>query len=271
MNTPEPTPTAPQPVLAPAIPFYKNPAQIAMLTTAITGFAAAFPKAGIVTALNLGDAQAVSTLVSQIFASIAAASLVFGIVAQWLSKLHPMTATAKQALSSTATQAVIQTQTLMKAANVPLGIEAKQAMDASKSNGTPTVPPLAVLFMLVALSALAVPLAGCATTGATAAPGQTFEQIVTTAASADDVALKTIGNLAASRVLTSDQATTGVKVTDAIHAALNLAQVSYSAGDETTAESKIAAAAAALAQVQVCIATGAKVPIATCLAGVTAP
>lgn len=131
---------------------------------------------------------------------------------------------------------------------------------------TPTPPPAALWAALALVPLLS--LIGCATTGG-ASPS--FESIVATAANADDIALKTIGNLAASRVLSSDQATAAVKVTDAIHAALNVAQVAYSAGDQTTAAAKIASATAALAQVQLCIATGAKLPIAQCLASVTSP
>ena len=158
----------------------------------------------------------------------------------------------------------------MREANIPLSTETKQVLDSTKSNATPKAPPASVFLLFAILPALAAITGGCATTG-TASAGQTFEQILSTAAGADDVALKTIGNLAASRVLTSAQASAAVQVTDAIHAALNVAQAAYAAGDEATAAAKIASASAALAQVQLCIATGAKTPVATCLGSIQSP
>ena len=92
MNTTNQQPTA-QPVVAPAIPWYKSQVQIAQVTAFIVGLAALFPKSALVAALGLTNPEAVSTLVSQIFGVISFAALGWGIIARQFSKVQRLTMT----------------------------------------------------------------------------------------------------------------------------------------------------------------------------------
>jgi formylmethanofuran:tetrahydromethanopterin formyltransferase len=127
MNTPNPV--TPSPVTAGAIPWYKSPQQIGLVTTAVSAAVALFPKLG--QALGLSSATAVSDAVTNIFGVIALVAPVVGSFIRAKSKVQPLTMTQSGADANSSTVAVLQTQIAMRRANIPTAVETQAKIDAA--------------------------------------------------------------------------------------------------------------------------------------------
>jgi hypothetical protein len=111
-------------------------------------------------------------------------------------------------------------------------------------------------------------LNGCATTNSSG----TFTQALAAAEAADDAVVVTSTTLLQAGTITSTQAKKILTITDAVNAALTLANNAYTAGNLTSANTQIATAIAALTGIQTCLtAASNKQPIDTCLAPITSP
>jgi hypothetical protein len=114
------------------------------------------------------------------------------------------------------------------------------------------------------LLALLILLTGCATTSA-----PTFSQLLATAETADDAIVLAATSALQAGAITSTQAKKVLTLTDAINAALTLANTAYTAGNSASATAQIAAVTAILVTVQGCL--KAPTTIDTCLASVSVP
>lgn len=83
--------------IAPAIPWYSSPVQIAQTASAISTFVALFPKSQIVLALGLSDPTVVTNDVTYAFGTCAFIAAVIGMIARSRSKIQPVTLTQKKA------------------------------------------------------------------------------------------------------------------------------------------------------------------------------
>jgi hypothetical protein len=132
MNSPNPV--TPSPVTAGAIPWYKSPQTIGLVTTFVSAAIALFPKVGQL--LGMSSPGDVSNAVSTVFGFIAVAAPFIGTIVRAKSKEQPLTMTQAAADSHPATQAVIQTQAAMRADNIPTAVETQAKIEAA-----PTVKP----------------------------------------------------------------------------------------------------------------------------------
>jgi hypothetical protein len=132
MNAQPPAAT-PAPVTAGAIPWYKSPVQIGLVTTALSAAIALFPKLG--TALGLTSPTAISDAVTSIFGVIAVVAPIIGSVMRARSKVQPLTLTQAGAAANSSTQAVVQTQAAMKQAGIPTAVETQAKIDAAPAAG----------------------------------------------------------------------------------------------------------------------------------------
>jgi hypothetical protein len=130
------------------------------------------------------------------------------------------------------------------------------------------LPPVIKMLFLGLLISPMLLLHGCANTPTSVA--DTFNKLVLAAGTVDDTALNTIKSLYDTKVITKTQATQAESVVDKIQAAVVLANTSFAAGNQSDASSKLAAAAAAIAQTQLCLA-GPSANLDTCLQGVKTP
>src|ERR1700689_3379675 len=110
-------PVSPTPVTGGAIPWYKSPQQIGLVTTAVSAAIALFPRLGQM--LGLTSATAVSDAVTSIFGVIALVAPIIGSFVRANSKIQPLTITQAQATDNVSTKAVVQTQAKMAAAGIP--------------------------------------------------------------------------------------------------------------------------------------------------------
>lgn len=126
MNSPNPVPA-----LTGAIPWYKSPQQIGLITTAVSGLIAAFPKVGQF--FGWSSPSDAASAVTAIFASIAIAAPIIGGFVRAHSKTQPLTFTQAAANAHPVTLATEQTHAAMVAAGIPTvavtaaKIEAKDA------------------------------------------------------------------------------------------------------------------------------------------------
>lgn len=100
MNTPAPTPV----VIAGAIPWYKSPQTIGLVTTAVSAAIALFPKVGQL--LGLTSGTAIDAAVTTIFGFIALIAPIVGTVVRVKSKAQPITLTQAAADTHPATVAI---------------------------------------------------------------------------------------------------------------------------------------------------------------------
>jgi hypothetical protein len=121
------------------------------------------------------------------------------------------------------------------------------------------------------LAALAASvLAGCATTSTgTSAAQQDFLKAVDAASTLNNTTVSLLDSLARSGTVPAATNLKVLAITDKVQAALELATTAYKAGDQATGLAKLAAGAAAVAQLQTCIIAPAT--LVTCLQGVTLP
>jgi hypothetical protein len=139
MNNPVPVP--PTPVVAPAIPWYKSPQEIGLITTAVSALIALFPKVGQL--LGLTSASDIATAVTNVFGVIALIAPVIGSIVRVNSKAQPLTLTQAGAEAHPNTQATVITQARMAAANIPTNaVVAAQLTGAAAApvQGAPTTP-----------------------------------------------------------------------------------------------------------------------------------
>lgn len=82
-----------QPVIAPAIPWYRSPVVIAQVSSLITGVVAVAPKSSLVAALGLSNPETVSADVSLMFGIVAGVAQLVALIARTRSSIQPVTLT----------------------------------------------------------------------------------------------------------------------------------------------------------------------------------
>jgi|SRR5580693_4982404 hypothetical protein len=132
MNAQPPVAPTPAPVTAGALPWYRSPVYIGAVTTVLSTLLSLSPKAA--TAIGLNTPGSVSSAVEAVFQIVALGAGIFTALKRQTSASQPLTLTQKGADTNTATVAVVQTQTAMRAAGIPLASELKTQLDA-KSPG----------------------------------------------------------------------------------------------------------------------------------------
>ena len=78
-----------------AIPWYKSPQTIGLVTTAVSALIALFPKIG--PAIGINSAADISTVVTNIFGTIAILAPIVGTIVRAKSTVQPITLTQSQA------------------------------------------------------------------------------------------------------------------------------------------------------------------------------
>lgn len=271
MNIPNPVPNPiTTPVVAPAIPWYQSPVQIAQIVAFITAIAAIVPNSKIVQALGLVDPIKVNGYVTEICGVVAISAIIWGLIARQLSNVQKLTFTKAQAKADTSTQATAIVQQAMAQKSIPTVAVVKDTLDA-KAAAVKSTSNLSSFFIALLLVAPFVSLAIVTACTATPATTQTFNQIVVTTEGTDDAAVKAVSSLLSQGVIKPADAAAAQKITDQISAALQIANTAFVAGNESTADAKIAAAASAVIALQACLVSGAKTPVLTCLQGITLP
>jgi len=136
VNTPNPV--TPAPVTTGALPWYKSSVYIGAVTTVVSTLVSLSPKAAV--ALGITTPGDVGPMVESVFQVIALLAGAFTAIKRQTSAAQPLTLTQKSADTNTATVAVVQTQTAMRAAGIPLAAELKTQLDTTAAATTPGAP-----------------------------------------------------------------------------------------------------------------------------------
>lgn len=133
MNTPNPAPGMPAPVTAGAAPVWTSNVQVSLAVAFVTGVAAVFPKAGIVSKFGLADPAKVEGYVNLALMGGSLLSVLAASAFRFFSKFAPQVLSWKAAREHPATKAVIAVQTEMAAAGIPTAVEAQAAIEAAQT------------------------------------------------------------------------------------------------------------------------------------------
>jgi hypothetical protein len=136
MNVPDPTAAAPvtTPVIAPAIPWWKSPQQLSQLSAEVGAACVAFPH--VAAQLGLIDAATINAKVTAVAAVWGLLSGAAALVLRAISKIQPLTWSAKSAAAHVNTLATAVTQAKMADAGIPTAAQAKvqiAAVQAAKA------------------------------------------------------------------------------------------------------------------------------------------
>lgn len=82
-----------QPVIAPAIPWYRSPVVIAQVSSLVSGIVAIIPKSSAIAALGLTNPETVNTDVTLVFSIIAGVAQLVALIARTRSSIQPVTLT----------------------------------------------------------------------------------------------------------------------------------------------------------------------------------
>jgi hypothetical protein len=143
MNVPSPIQMTPAPVTAGAIPWYKSPQQIGLVTTAVSAAVALFPKVGVW--LGLSSPSEVANAVTNVFSFIAVVAPIVGSIVRANSKEQPLTLTASEATVHPATRAIVAVQAAMREAGIPTARAVQTQIECADAAAAVAPPPVPVV------------------------------------------------------------------------------------------------------------------------------
>lgn len=131
MNAQPSVPPMPAPVTAGAIPFYKSPIYLSAMGTVLGALTTLYPKVAATLGINTtAGATAFIELVGAVM-TLAGGGIIW--IIRQVSKLQPVTLTAKAAAAAPATIAVVQTQQAMANAGIPTARALQASIEAAST------------------------------------------------------------------------------------------------------------------------------------------